>query len=778
MATIEIRGQITDVLTKTGISSCLIKLFVIIDNETTDSGLSATTIDDGSFLLSGNLSDIPEGDYYLFVTTTKQGYESTRSDLIKANTFTNTIFKIIMRIMAASSGTGNMMVYGLIESSQGEPQADLTVTAYDKSVAELTELGRTITGANGDYIIVYSFPPENVSKTNPDLIVQVKDPASEDKIVATSPLFLSAKPKMQVNLTVDESYAGISSFQALETKLTNDSELQSILFSSELSSETKITNLKGLGSQEIAYLANKTGLSTFTLSVYFKSVFINLMMELESDVNNELLFALFSSLGNSDAETLFFSRNGVLLDLIKDNISRNIITNYPDTTSQSYIASLKTNLIDYLARSTDTQIAIMFSDTGISTLVAKRSVLACITDFLEKDYDAQIVSDFISDVRNKVGNPASLTTQMVDKLDFFFTVFRIINSILLVDKLFANDIISIETLIQNTSELNAIIGNSPGDLPSGYSTVDEYVADILIKINEQFPEEVFVNTVINETEISLRGLKEFFNQNGEFRYLNDTIDNLIESQQPQLGGLSEEQRNALKEDLEKLQRFTALTFAEERYEAIKTLFKSGYSSSADIINAGEKTFVDNFAAGFTGGETLTTTAGTYIYRLAFLNAFIAMNTWANLGNQVTSVLPGILKPDSQDSINQSSGGLPSLATLFGRNDAYRCPSERSVFSAAAYLVDLLQFKISAGSEQSVADVSTIFNRRPDISQLLLDKSNTITRLPYIDLVNEIFDPEQPFTQSHGAINYICHGTCQCSTLFPPAPPQKPKRTSS
>src|SRR6202008_3020843 len=86
-------------------------------------------------------------------------------------------------------------------------------------------------------------------------------------------------------------------------------------------------------------------------------------------------------------------------------------------------------------------------------------------------------------------------------------------------------------------------------------------------------------------------------------------------------------------------------------------------------------------------------------------------------------------------------GLPDLQALFGSLDYFQCEECQSVYSPAAYLVDLLQylsgFSASGGGVKNARDA--LFLRRPDIQYIALDCNNTNITLPYIDLVNELFE---------------------------------------
>ena len=80
---------------------------------------------------------------------------------------------------------------------------------------------------------------------------------------------------------------------------------------------------------------------------------------------------------------------------------------------------------------------------------------------------------------------------------------------------------------------------------------------------------------------------------------------------------------------------------------------------------------------------------------------------------------------------------PTLDSLFGSLDFCECAHCRSVLSPAAYLVDLLKFLDDAPGKPKPYDA--LIERRPDLPHLKLTCENTLTPLPYIDIVNELLE---------------------------------------
>src|SRR5262249_60469995 len=93
--------------------------------------------------------------------------------------------------------------------------------------------------------------------------------------------------------------------------------------------------------------------------------------------------------------------------------------------------------------------------------------------------------------------------------------------------------------------------------------------------------------------------------------------------------------------------------------------------------------------------------------------------------------------------------LPDVQALFGSLDYFQCEDCQSVYSPAAYLVDLLQYlgwftaTPLAGSTPPVSGISTardaLLLRRPDIQYVALTCNNTNVVIPYIDIVNEVLE---------------------------------------
>lgn len=108
----------------------------------------------------------------------------------------------------------------------------------------------------------------------------------------------------------------------------------------------------------------------------------------------------------------------------------------------------------------------------------------------------------------------------------------------------------------------------------------------------------------------------------------------------------------------------------------------------------------------------------------------------------------------QEVINKNR---PDYASLFGSVELCDCQHCRSIYSPAAYLVELLQFLgLGFGPDSPMVtpldvlignDGKKIIGRRPDIAHIQLSCENTNTTLPYVDLVNEVLESYIAFDQT-------------------------------
>ncbi len=229
-------------------------------------------------------------------------------------------------------------------------------------------------------------------------------------------------------------------------------------------------------------------------------------------------------------------------------------------------------------------------------------------------------------------------------------------------------------------------------------------------------------------------------------------------------------------ELKTLQRVVVLSPIPE---VLPVLIKTNMTSALRISDMPEIQFINTFSKDFgEDGELVAKQLHTNAVNARIRNehALIALKEIGH-GTGVDFIDRSLQKTPVEDiksvgamaSVSYASEGVVhrvlqehhlSWDALFGDADFCECGECNSVYSAAAYFVELLQYLrnnnldphatgSTAIKPQDDRDISNtplekLFERRPDLGCLQLTCKNTNTILPYIDLVNEVME------------NYIVH----------------------
>ncbi|SCG63995.1 neuraminidase-like domain-containing protein [Micromonospora humi] len=200
-------------------------------------------------------------------------------------------------------------------------------------------------------------------------------------------------------------------------------------------------------------------------------------------------------------------------------------------------------------------------------------------------------------------------------------------------------------------------------------------------------------------------------------------------------GIDEPTRAALMPELSRAQRLYRVSTGPA---AMDWLIGQSYRSAFDIARLPQQTFLAHAA-------DLDAPQAMMIHSKAQQTATAMLATYAHLVDARLGVdlaaLQGGDRVEAAAAIDRSIATyLPTWGALFGDVSWCECDHCRSVYSPAAYLVDLLAMLDTAapnGSGQRPLDV--LLTRRPDLAQIPLTCENTNTTIPYVDLVNEVLE---------------------------------------
>lgn len=203
--------------------------------------------------------------------------------------------------------------------------------------------------------------------------------------------------------------------------------------------------------------------------------------------------------------------------------------------------------------------------------------------------------------------------------------------------------------------------------------------------------------------------------------------------------------------VEQVQRVFQLT---GDYRKTEGLLEAGYTSSADIVDAGRT----RFAADAKRAADMGATEATRVFRTAQNTNLAAVMVATNLRTMsFPAAFQGASATAFARQIDKIIAQQPDLKALFGSTDVCECTHCRSIYGAAAYFVDVMRFlrnrlvmdttQPPGPSTKTAKDV--LFSRRPDIGEIDLNCDNTDVPVPHIDIVCELLEeaiaPDAGFT---------------------------------
>ena len=234
-------------------------------------------------------------------------------------------------------------------------------------------------------------------------------------------------------------------------------------------------------------------------------------------------------------------------------------------------------------------------------------------------------------------------------------------------------------------------------------------------------------------------LKRFEKTNANVEFLNlDYVPDSPDMESLDFTGVSAEERRMVLDNLKAYQRVHAVA---RDVSTSNKILEAGLHSPFSMTNGGYTEFKlatgqNDHEAKPNFGRALELTGKGYL--AAFGLGEAANGPFGQMAVDNPS-------QDAADYLRKIDG----WESLFGNLDFCHCPHCRSVLSPAAYFVDLMYFVEkncffhipdgSAGFRAKEDDPLHLRNRRPDLWKLPLTCENTNTRMPYLDIINEVLE---------------------------------------
>ncbi|NNV57634.1 Tc toxin subunit A-related protein [Limnovirga soli] len=260
--------------------------------------------------------------------------------------------------------------------------------------------------------------------------------------------------------------------------------------------------------------------------------------------------------------------------------------------------------------------------------------------------------------------------------------------------------------------------------------ISTYASAMVRKMEKEFPTMAFAaqlerakKPVVKNQDI----IVSFFNKHEDFDLMKHNVDLFLKEKK-----IATKDKEVINEEIKSVQRVFKLV---PNYSKTMALRSQNIHSSQSIVAIGETRFVKEvaFKAGIEEKEAKE------IYRKAETKHTAAILMVGDLQDSMSVMdIASFETTTLAKKLEAVSKDFPNLKSLFKLVDTCECEHCRSVYSPAAYLVEILQFldkrMVVANNAKSV-----LFTRRPELGEIDLGCANANTPVKYIDLVCEILE---------------------------------------
>lgn len=622
--------------------------------------------------------------------------------------------------LMASAGIPRIAA-GMVKTESGVDTQKLKVILYGKSVGgQEAILGEARLNPDGSYLLPY----EVDGLKSYDVAVKIVDATNPSKILAESGIVLDTGRSANIDVEVPAN------------SVKPQSEYSELLGSLKEAGAVSLKDLvENEQKQDISYMAHKTGWDARMIAMAVQAE----QESLSTGLPAEYYYALYRAGMPMESAALHHVKSDHVKKVWKQASETNIIDTSNNQLERSLTAFEEVSKDFYLAKN---------PKIGVSSF----------QELLSAAIPAQKQSEIANLYYESSGDPdkfwkeakARLEVKEINKLELVGKLgYLTLNNAPLVNKL--------ETNIPNLS--------SPLDLVKAGFFEEKKWQEILtgVALPEQMKKEDYATYMANELRVAYptavvaekvkKGdylLQQNANREATYRFLTDNQATFrigtdsVGSFEKKYGKIQDE---PIRKELKSL---SAAYQTSANDKVMEALTKHKISSAHLICQFSEQEFID-FLADEHIGEDMA--------RATYAKAQSITATITNVSTLVrkeasSAPMPGIDDSHSnssvKDNLAKGIGESLNIEQLFGNLDYSDCDQCLSVFSPAAYLVDILKFldlrklnseggELSKKTYDKENPLDVLLSRRPDIEHLELTCENTNTVLPYIDVVNEILE---------------------------------------
>jgi len=679
-------------------------------------------------------------------------------------------------------------VFGMVRNEHGETLDGLTVEAYDRDLRSEQLLGGSPT-RQGRYEITYERSQfRNADKESAELVIRVLN--GEGTELYRTPIYFNAPRELELDISVQgAAYKGPSEWETLSSTLSpllenvspldlhEDEQHQDVSF---LAGETRTDRIV-IGTWIACFrLADKTRRENAALE---PEVLFGFLRQGQPSIFHD---TLLQDLHYADRISLWEEKMLRRLEeitpdlqqsLLEKAIAENIISSRIRSGIPNVLETLRGLKLRYAAegtfgggKGTIGQLLDITPDARpqqAAFMEAFTSHNGPMSSFWKKIEEDRVLEPEVAKQVKLSFELGALSRNHIPLVNELVQRFRR-NEITAKRELARYDRTAWKGLFRSEGVDGNVIGipaNIDGE--DEEARMEEFAAVLERQYERAYPSTAFAAKLERTEQSPVKAKTDvvrFLNNNPGFHLDRFRVDQYVAQNENALQDI--EDRDAMLTELKSVQRIFKL---HPTHQVVDALFTRKIDSAQQIYFMGQAQFTKALA-----GTGINKIESKKLYRKAE-NAYaltLALFGDYNLafnGLSPFAVPSTVLSAETQAKI----ATLPNLQTLFGSLDYCECTHCRSVYSPAAYFVDIMRYLGERGTQgtgmhagKNVSQV--ILQRRPDLGEIELSCENTNTPLPYIDLVNEILEdsvaPPVPLTLNGAIEPDLVEGPAKTSVL--------------
>lgn len=613
-------------------------------------------------------------------------------------------------------GAARFVVRGEVSHANGERQSGVIVRLLRKGLRRDESLGQTTTAPTGAYSIEYQPGKKPVS-----ILVEAADTAGN--VLATSEIICKARPVEIVNLSPDGVSSAASEFKQLQQRVAPIVRREQI-------------GIDALEAADVQLLACAHDLDPEHLSY----LVVSSRMARESRMDTEVFYGLVRQGLPTTLVALVAEPPDVLQQTLERSVNENIVGPHIRDQIPRILRDLQAQVVRLALTDPTPDRPTLRSLLDIAGVPQQRQQ-TIVAAYVERK---GTVAEFWEQLRQQPG----MSSEEIDTVQYTMGAASItLNHAPLVAELarlrrsgqLGRDLRDLARFSRD--DWARLIKNQIGNVRIGAPPIlgedederETRYADFLPRIVEAlYPTAVLSHRLAEVDESTFAPTLRFLRNNPDFEFHATRVDAFLREHPEAIQGTD---REVTVNQLHAVQRMMNIAplFGKEK---IVAMIASEVDSAFKIRRMGPAQFIRTRAEEL-GGVAVAEQVYTNAARQSDTSLMLLSQT-----NLFNPTFPGIVAP------HLFGQGVPDLEALFGSLDLCQCDHCSSVYSPAAYLIDILHFLMNRSAKtpgQTALDVlfgdpdDPARRRRWDIGEIELTCQNTNTTLPHIDLVNEILE---------------------------------------